>query len=375
MDNEALAKLKKAKLGLSFTDPFLATITLSVQYKEDKNAGTAYTDGEIIGYSPEFVKELSKDNLMFVLAHEALHIILGHCLRREQLNADANVWNIAADMVVNRTLIQKNVGAPFKGIIECPHEFNEDTTEQIYEKLMKDPKMRDKCLSLGGNNPLQGDIHKLSSTQSEAQEVLKEIMSKAKNLGGAEDYGGPMGEELRSLMEVLFNPKIPWRKLLRNFCSELIKSDYSWARPNRRFTNMYLPSLSAMSPALKTANIYIDVSGSIDNDTVKQFTDEMFYLKKTYNLSNMTIQSFSTELADKTVIEKKSDIPKSFHSTGGTDIAPVIEDIIQTKARINIIFTDGYFDQDPIGMLKQNVFWIIYDNPDYIPSKGKVAHL
>ena len=98
-------------------------------------------------------------------------------------------------------------------------------------------------------------------------------------------------------------------------------------------------------------------------------------MKNSLNLSNLTIQSFSTELADKTEVKQKSDFPKKFHTTGGTDIEPVIKDILATKAKINIIFTDGYFDQEPVNMLNKNVFWVIYDNPKYIPAKGKVSHL
>lgn len=371
--------IKKGKLKMSLADPFLATVCLSAKFIEDKSIPTACTDGLDIFYNPEFFEKYDASQVQFIIAHESLHIILGHCYRSKQIGADPRIWNIAADMVVNRMLCEsKELGTAIDGCIECPREFYKDSTEEIYHKLLKKAKGSGNSSSNSGDeggNALSNDIKESSKTISEHEDLHREIISRAKCMGNPEGYGGPMAEELRSIIEELFNPRIPWRKLLRNYCTDMVKSDYSWARPNRRFSDMYLPSISAMAPMLKSANVYIDVSGSVDNATVSNFLCEVLSMKNSLNLSKLTIQSFSTELADKTEIKKKSDFPKKFHSTGGTDITPVVEDICKTKAKINIIFTDGYFDQSPISMLNKNVFWVIYDNPKYIPAKGKVSHL
>ena len=391
---EAKELIRKAKLKMSFADPFLATVCLSAKYIEDKHAKTLCTNGEDIFYNPEFVEKFSADQIQFCVAHEALHVILGHCYRAKEIGAEPHIWNIAADMVVNRMLdSHSELGKAIEGCIQCPNDFYSLTTEEIYYKLLEKAKKNgskgkgskgskgkgndDSSNGSGdeqGNSPLSGDIRDSGKSISEHKAIHREIISRAKCMGN-KDYGGPMGNELRAIMDELFNPKIPWKKLLRNYCTDMVKSDYSWARPNRRFSDIYLPSISGLSPSLKSANVYIDVSGSVDDKTVSNFLCEVLSMKNSLNLSKLTIQSFSTELADKTEVKQKSDFPKKFHTTGGTDIEPVIKDILATKAKINIIFTDGYFDQEPVNMLNKNVFWVIYDNPKYIPAKGKVSHL
>ena len=51
---------------------------------------------------------LTVRQLMFLLAHEAMHYMLSHGLRRG--HRDAKAWNIAADKVINDTLIDAKVG-------------------------------------------------------------------------------------------------------------------------------------------------------------------------------------------------------------------------------------------------------------------------
>ena len=45
---EAKELIRKAKLKMSFADPFLATVCLSAKYIEDKHAKTLCTNGEDI---------------------------------------------------------------------------------------------------------------------------------------------------------------------------------------------------------------------------------------------------------------------------------------------------------------------------------------
>lgn len=389
--------IKKAKLGLSFKDPFISAVALCCNFVEDKQVKALATNGMDILYNPEFVFKHNKDEIMWCIAHEALHLILGHTYRGKAMSASSETWNKAADMVVNSLLDDQGIGDPLEDSTKCPKEYRGLTTEEIYQKLIvknpPSPKGNGSGKGNGkgkgnnnnnGNNgnddnnqdPLSNDIKESadSSTAKELEEKHRSLIEHAKQMGG-DNYGGGFAKEMREIIDELFNPKVPWKKLLRNFCSDLVKSDYSWARPNRRYQDMYLPSISGMNPALKNANVYVDVSGSVSDDMVAEFMNEVWYLKKSLNLNDVNICGFSTELSKKTLIKSKKDLPNGFSSTGGTDIEPVINDIIEQNAKINIIFTDGYFDQSPVSMLKQNTFWIIYDNPRYIPSKGKVTHI
>ena len=68
-----------------------------------------------------------------ILLHEVLHMALLHITRRE--TRDLEIWNIAADIVVNN-LVQENTSfkLPKKAIID--RTYRDNSVEQIYEKLL-----------------------------------------------------------------------------------------------------------------------------------------------------------------------------------------------------------------------------------------------
>ena len=94
------------------------------------------------------------------------------------------------------------------------------------------------------------------------------------------------------------------------------------------------------------------------------------------NLTYMDIRGFSIGLDDLHHITDSNQLSKvHFRSRGGTEIEEVVKDLNNSKALFSIIFTDGYYCQNPIDSINKKVFWIIYDNEDYVPAKGKVAHI
>lgn len=366
-------KIRKNKLQLAFNDPFLSILAVTTEFKED-SVGTMCTDGTVIKYSPEFVNNLKNGEVLFCICHELLHIILGHCYRGREINANPTLWNIACDMVVNRTLLKRNdknsLGIAPKGIVECPKQYNDLTAEEIYKLLLRN--------NTGYVNPSSDAISNDIKEPEDTTEDLKRVKEYHKDLldkiSVIKDFGKGL-ESLKRVIEDLKAPELNWRVLLRKYVTSFIKSSYSWARPNRRYTSMYLPSISGMSPELKTMNVYIDVSGSVCDSQVKSFMSEVKAIYDTYKMSKIKIYGFSDELSEPLIITDKWKNKTSFSTTYGTQIKPVVNHINSDKAKLNLIFTDGCFDHRPVDMLKGNVFWIIYDNPKYVPSKGRVSHI
>lgn len=375
-------KIRKNRLQLSFNDPFLAMLAVITEFKEAE-VGTMCTDGTVVKYDPKFVSELTNGECLFVMCHELLHIILGHAYRGKELNANPKLWNVACDMVVNRTILARSnqgsirniLGVPPKDIIMCPKAYERLTTEEIYERLCKPGSS---LSGSGVSNVLTDDLEE-PKNQDNTPQSIERLKKQHKDLldrvcSTFKDCGKGL-EELNRIVEDLRAPELNWKVLLRKYVTSYIKSDYSWARPNRRYTNMYLPSISGMSPELKTMNVYIDVSSSVRDEQVKSFMSEIKSIYTTFKMSKVKIYGFSTKLSEPVVITTKwIDNPK-FSTTGGTNITPVVKHINSDKAKLNLIFTDGFFDRSPVDMLKGNIFWVIYDNPKYIPSKGRVSHL
>lgn len=374
-------KIRKNRLQLSFNDPFLAMLAVITEFKEAE-VGTMCTDGTVVKYDPNFVKELTNGECLFVMCHELLHIILGHTYRGKEINANPRIWNIACDMVVNRTILARSnqgsirniLGVPPKGLVMCPKAYEKLTAEEIYERL------RGGATPISGNDSsvLNDDLKEPLNQDGMAQPI-EQIKKQHKDIldrvcSSFKDYGKGL-EELNRIVEDLRAPELNWKVLLRKYVTSYVKTEYSWARPNRRYTNMYLPSMSGMNPELKTMNVYIDVSGSVKDEQVKSFMSEIKSIYNTFKMSKIKIYGFSTRLSEPVVITNKWIDNSKFSTTGGTDIRPVVNHINSNKAKLNLIFTDGIFDHSPVDMLKGNIFWVIYGNPKYVPSKGRVSHL
>ena len=119
--------------------PFFGSVIANVDYKETTNIPTACTDGKIIYYNPEFITKLSKDEQIFLLAHEVCHIAFNHILRSE--GKDARLWNIATDAVINQFLKRDGLKM-IEGVVDMADAINYDA-EQLYEKLLKEQKEKE----------------------------------------------------------------------------------------------------------------------------------------------------------------------------------------------------------------------------------------
>ena len=100
----------KLILGREAKSAFFASLVLRLQPQVDWNCETIATDGKSLHYNPTFVTGLSPDELVGVLAHEAMHCALAHPFRRG-LRAN-DLWNIACDLAINPLLVQAGLILP-----------------------------------------------------------------------------------------------------------------------------------------------------------------------------------------------------------------------------------------------------------------------
>jgi predicted metal-dependent peptidase len=108
---------------------FFAALVMSTEMVEDETCPTAWTDMVRIGYNPKFIESLNIDVVMFVLAHEAMHIMLKHGLRRAA--ATTRRWNIACDFAINWQL--KQAGFTIWEHALCDEKYAGMSAEQIYD--------------------------------------------------------------------------------------------------------------------------------------------------------------------------------------------------------------------------------------------------
>ena len=362
--------VSKARVKLQLKDRFLGALLMLLDMQPCDSIDTAGTDGSVLLYNPEWCASLDIDEFIGLLAHECMHVALQHPMRAEKYKLNKELYNIAADIVINDFLHLNNYSLP-KGVLFDTH-FRGMTTEEVYAEIKNNPNMQalaraiqeSKAKVVLGSDLLQ------PKEGNDAAGKLATAKITSQNQKSASLENSEIIREFNALM----NPTLPWNVILRRYVNGLVKDDYSWSRPNRRYQDYYMPSI-VDTETLTKVNVYIDVSGSVNDDTVTTFLSELKGIYNHYGLEAMDVSFFSTRI-NKTVhlTDKWKDI-KISDSDGGTSIRPVIENLNKNKANINIVFTDGYFDEDPIDRAKYPLLWLIYDNNKFKPSKGKVIEI
>ena len=93
LSDEVYAEIVTARIKFLLEKPFIGTIATHLLAVEAPWCRTAATDGKHLYYNREFVKGLSRPCLMFLIAHEVLHVVFGHMDRRG--SRDKDLWNMA----------------------------------------------------------------------------------------------------------------------------------------------------------------------------------------------------------------------------------------------------------------------------------------
>ena len=143
MREDVLDRIIVARVGLLLRHPFFGNMATRLRIEPaDEWLPTAATDGRHLYFNTQFFNAMDNKEIEFVIAHEILHCVYEHMLRRE--DRDPKLYNIAADYVVNNLLVRDRIGAKPK-IVDCFQDFKYDkwTSEEVYEELFKNAKKID----------------------------------------------------------------------------------------------------------------------------------------------------------------------------------------------------------------------------------------
>lgn len=91
----------------------------------------------VMVYNPKFIDKLTLPEVKFLLAHEAQHLIWGHNKRGEEHGYDHKLYNIATDMLINKTLIDEYNWMDFikNGVEWDSHYKGNEISDSIYQWL------------------------------------------------------------------------------------------------------------------------------------------------------------------------------------------------------------------------------------------------
>jgi len=307
-------KLAAARTRLILDKPFLGALVLRLPMRVADPAWcpTTATDARTFYYNPEYIRQLSIEQTLFMLAHEALHCALSHFARRR--HRVRHKWDLACDFAINPLLIDDGLSPPpeslhipmYKGmtaeeiypLIEDNdhsrtldrHAYDRDNQSRGNDRGLREDDLPDRSPTdpaqdgeEGGGAQARLDPEACGGASEpepldlNEQETLN-VQWQQRMAGAAQQamQAGKLGGELARMIDHLLQPQLPWRMLLARYMTATARDDYSYQRPSRREGAFILPTLRSHQLELVVA---LDTSGSIKDREMEEFIDEVDALK------------------------------------------------------------------------------------------------
>jgi predicted metal-dependent peptidase len=345
MSEDTIRKCKTSIKMLGFTHPhfLLLSTRLTYQVVDEKHElkTMGITTKGVVLVNPAFVKKTNIEELGGVMAHEMLHLVLRHHYRAG--TRDPELWNIAADMCINKALQIDQIKLPSEALYP-PHDYTEELfTESLFEWLKKNPDKKPKA---SGNATAgcsakeeggDGDGEDGPNWQQIATETRAMCQQAGRGTSGVSSLLSPR------------QPKIDWKKVIKHGLDLALSRpgrDYqSFSRRHRRSPaeGPQFPGWRAVDPRVA---IIIDVSGSMNREWINQIVAECIRLTTVFQNMNMYLCTHTSEVVwqgwvTSGLTGKFSD---AVQFSGGTDPQPAY-DVVKKAGRFDTIihFTDCEF--------------------------------
>jgi len=395
--NKIIEKLVTARVGLLLRHPFFGNMATRMQLVDASDwCSTLATDGRNFYYNNDFVNRLKPKEAEFGFGHEVLHNVFDHLGRKG--DRDNQLSNIAADYAVNQILKDERIGeVPTWIKIFQDNKYRGMSYEQIYDDLYEKAdkidlsalgEMLDEHLdgegddegngnSPGGNGDKDGKGRpKLTEAEKKAiRDEIKEAMVAAAQSAGA----GKLPAGIRRLISDFTEPQMDWRELLRMNIQSILKSNFSFSRPNRKsqHSGAVLPGMTNEDTI--DVSVAIDMSGSISDKMAKDFLSEVKGIMDEYQDFKLDLWCFDTQVYNyaKFTSDNADEIMSyEVKGGGGTDFDANFEYMKENdiEPKRFIMFTDGY----PCGSWGDENYceslFVIHGNETIIAPFGQTAY-
>jgi predicted metal-dependent peptidase len=290
---------------------------------------------------------------VFLLAHEVGHVIAQHASRRGSRNRKR--WNIAGDAWINDMLKAANVGEFITGGVDMPGS-RDKTTEQIYSELPDPIDGSGKAPSGGSGDDEQpgpggvgDDLLEEGApiTNDEAAHIDADIRVEIAQAAQAAKAIGKMPVALQKIVAELIEVRTPWFEILERHMVNHTKSDYTWARPNRRFigSGHYLPSVGS-TPTMGELVVQVDVSGSISKLELAHYNGHLKRIVEQCSPERVHVLYVDTQVQRHDTFEAGDEFGLEFFSGGGTDMPAGFTYLTEhgIDPAVCVVLTDMYTD-------------------------------
>ena len=397
-------EFEKEKLTLINASPSLGFVWMQLKLKENKDIPTIGVAQDLTcEYSPEFIKKLSYEERIGVMAHEACHVVLEHVwsditykgvFYKHQMEYDPYVTNVAMDGVINAILANHGFTLPKEGV-EGKSEYLGMSAEELLDKLLEQTKNNKSNKNKNGNNDSNNNNKNRDQAGFDSHEKFGSGTKDDKNENGKEDKGISQ-EEIEKLkmriknvlasassdgvaedLKVIIKPfnKIDWKAILRNVINSVKANEI------KKYPNRHLLPIQAMNHHrviygkvvknnVPKIAFFVDVSGSVDKEQIGEFLGVV-------NSIRTVTKAFEVVTFDDKIegVFKPEDLnPETLiiKGGGGTNFEPILGYLGNNKYDFVVLLTDGYF-ADTVVAIPKSIAFIPSKNEEFERSFKKVV--
>ena len=401
LNDPIVSAIVEARVYLLLNHPFFGNLATRLQLVDaTKWCPTAATDGRKFYYNREFIKKLTRQELVFLVGHEILHCVYDHIGRRSA--RDPQVWNMANDYIVNYTLVKNEIGDMIKGGLFSKDYTDVMTSEEVYNVLKKNQVQVQMTIDMhldgGGDGDGDGDGDGEGNkktvtvsvsgedgppvlTQEELDEIRREVKAAVISAAQQAKSAGNLPASIARLIEDMTEPKMDWRELLSITLKSTIKDDFTF---NRLSNLTWATGAKFVLPGQKDQDtvdieIFLDASGSITNEMLMDFLGEVKGIMDEFTQFRLGVGTFDTRVYNYQVFtHENSDelLTYELKGGGGTSFECVYEFMQENEIEPNmmVMFTDGY----PCGSWGDETYcdalFIIHGNDSIVPPFGSHAY-
>lgn len=313
------------------------------------------------------LEKMGEEHLLAVLLEQVLHMALRHP-DRARGKKDPLAWKVACDLAVLQLLADLALERMLRGkaapavpdVAELCRRMARDlgvadfspermTEEEMYRILEGRVGALSLPVSAFGSDTHEGwgraDPASEAAFALEMEELLATATALQENI--------PLGAARR--IRRFMQPVLPWQHVVSSFLRRA-REEYTWDVPDRRRMHRgeyFWPSLAA--PSSLRAAVAVDTSGSVREDQLGAFLDELLSLTSSLRAEVLLLACDAAVHEERIVSWREGyepeEIARYLVGGGGTNYLPVFQRLQETGRRPDVLvyFTDGLadFPSDP----------------------------
>ncbi|HOC17196.1 MAG TPA: VWA-like domain-containing protein [Vicinamibacterales bacterium] len=386
--DRALAdRIERALRMVTVPFPHLAGLVASARVTIDERVPTigVFASGRLSA-NPAFVRGLKENELVFVLAHEMLHLALRTHDRAR--GADRLEFNYAHDYIIN-DILRTELGAPVPaGGLDMPGA-RDRSAEEIVLEMRRNQQGQSKtrvwqgeattagrvfgARGRGAGTLEAGDVLDLSAEadlypedaaeSGERAEQVKEMAAKALGLARAMGLargvrGTDAGAASQTVLALRGIYRTPWKLALQRWIESVAPGDRTFSRPSRREISQPDVVLPGRRREGWILNIVLDTSGSMTDEipralgTLGEFCDAA-------GVDQVRLVQCDAEVTSDELLAPYELAERRIEGYGGSDLSPALQHLAGDQhVRAVVVITDGEIAY-PAEAMPYELLWLV----------------